>query len=408
MIVPLLATVLSLSAAFSPPPWGEGGASAGDDLEIGLVIFGPGHEVTGWFGHSALVVADRKLNQSRLYNYGEFSFDSLMLARYALGHLNFWVGERAVERTFNIYRRQGRTVRTLELALTPAERLAVARFLANNVRPENRGYLYDHFTDNCATKPRDVLDQVLGGKLKAASSAGRMTFREHTLRHTAVFLPLAWIIDFLLNDQVDGPITTWQETFLPAELEAQVRALGLIKGETINHAVGPLARDHAPLLWPGLLLIGLCAALLALAIALRTRSARALGAWTAMFALIAGIPGTALFVMWGFTDHFITYRNENILLSSPLLLLASPLGLAAALGNARAARLSRTLWSVLAVGVGVAVLVKLPGLRSIFDQVNAAQLALFVPAVLGTAFAWRLVRARPVAADPPVVEAQSA
>jgi hypothetical protein len=329
-------------------------------------------------------VRDRAHKKSRLYNYGEFSFDELMLARYLLGHLTFWVGERHVERTLDMYRRQGRTIKTLEIDLAPDERVVMARILADNVRPENKSYIYDHFTDNCATKPRDVIDRAIGGRLRAAATPGRMTLRHHALRYTSASMPVAWIIDFIMNREVDQTITTWEEAFLPLELERQVRALDLVKGETVNHATGPVPREDAVTMWPWLLALG--TALGACSLALRHRM-RALAAYTTVLALCAGAPGTALFVMWSFTDHFITYGNENILLSSPLTLLAAPLALAAARGNERAIRASRALWAGLAVAALVALAAKaLPW----FSQANAPHLALFVPAVLGTAVAWRL------------------
>ncbi len=394
MIAALLAVALSLSAAEPtakprvPPPWGTG-ASAAEDLEIGLVIFGPGPDVASWFGHAALAVKDRKLKKSRLYNYGEFSFDAVMLGRFVLGHLNFWLGERAVERTLDLYRKEGRAIRTLELALSPQERMDVARFLADNALPDNKHYRYDHFTDNCATKPRDVLDKAIGGKLQKASSTARMTLREHTLRHTSVFMPVGWALDFVLNDTVDVPLSTWEEAFLPSELERSVRAAGLVKAEVINNAVGSLARDDSPSLFPWLLLLGLLSATTSIALAMR--SPRALAAWTSVFALLGGIPGAALFVMWSFTDHVVTYGNENILLANPLTWLAGAFGVAALLGSKRALRILPSLWMVLAVGALAGLCIKvLPW----FDQANAPHLALFVPAVLGNAVAWRMCRRR--------------
>ena len=60
------------------PPWGTG-ESQGEDLAISLVTFSPGDDVASWWGHGSLVVEDRRLEQSRLYNYGMFSFDERML-----------------------------------------------------------------------------------------------------------------------------------------------------------------------------------------------------------------------------------------------------------------------------------------------------------------------------------------
>ncbi len=116
--------------AASPPPWGTG-ESQGEDLVISLVTFSPGDDVASWWGHGSLVVEDRRLGAARLYNYGMFSFDSTMLGRYAMGRLEFWVAEASVRATYRAYKRVNRDVRIQELNLTPAQRVEVARLLAD-------------------------------------------------------------------------------------------------------------------------------------------------------------------------------------------------------------------------------------------------------------------------------------
>lgn len=371
-----------------PPPWITG-ESKPEHVQVDLVLFGPGKDVTAWFGHAALVVRDTKLGKSRLYNYGEFSFDELMLARYAMGHLQFWLGQRAVENTFALYRSEKRSITSLHLTLTPEQRMEVGRFLHHNALPENKHYIYDHYTDNCATKPRDVIDHATDGMLRGAAKPARMTLREHSLRHTAAFLPLGWLIDFMLNDKVDQPITTWEEMFLPSELARNLRALGLVAGETMHETSAITARDEPPNLWPALLVIGLL--LGAASLALRKRP-RPLAWWTAIIGGVASIPGVALFVLWAFTDHFITYRNENILLSSPVTALAASLAFVAAVRHGRplgerAAKGARIAFTVLAVAAIIAVVIKL---LPWFEQENAPHLVLFVPLAVSLALAWRM------------------
>lgn len=211
--------------AASMPPWGTG-ESQGEDLAILLVTFSPGDDVPSWWGHGSLVVEDRRRQMSRLYNYGMFSFDEAMLARFAMGRLEFWVGQSSVGGTFRFYQAEDRDVRVQELNLTPEQRVVVAKRLAENVLPENREYLYHHYNDNCVTRLRDMIDVATGGQLREADRApGRMTLREHTRRYTAVNAPMSVLLDFMMNDEIDRPITKWEEAFLPDELEAQVAAL---------------------------------------------------------------------------------------------------------------------------------------------------------------------------------------
>ncbi|WNG16198.1 DUF4105 domain-containing protein [Cystobacter fuscus] len=404
----LLLTALPASAQ-ELPPWGTG-ESRGEDLTVYLVTFGPGDDVPSWFGHGSLVVEDQKLRQSRLYNYGMFSFDERMLLRYAMGRLEFWVDDASPAATFRFYRSLNRDVRLQELNLTPAQKVELGRLLAENVLPQNREYLYHHYNDNCVTRLRDALDKVLGGQLHAAASGpGRMTLREQTRRYTDVGPPMSLLLDFLMNDEIDKPATRWQEAFLPDELERQV-AEAQVKGEdgqlhplvarafTLYAAQGrPVTPAHPPNYAPVLLLLGLVLGGIAVGLALWERRTGGrvprilLGLQNVLVGLVVGIPGLALFIMWLGTDHTVTYRNENLFLANPLTVLALPLGFMWMRGSPRAREWMWRLWVVLAaLGVLGLVLKALP----LFDQDNWRLIALLLPVSVGMAGAMTLGRSR--------------
>jgi hypothetical protein len=407
---PLLLCLLGLlltaaPARAEPPPWGTG-QSQGEDLVISLVTFSPGDDVASWWGHGSLVVEDTKLKHQRLYNYGMFSFDSTMLGRYAMGRLEFWVAEAGVPRTYRAYQTLNRDVRIQELNLTPAQRVEVARLLADNVKPENRHYLYHHYNDNCVTRLRDMIDRATGGQFRQAASApGRMTLREHTRRYTAVSAPMSLLLDFLMNDEIDRPVTRWEEAFLPDELEKQVAELQIT---TPDGQKAPLVarawefytsdRPRPPAEPPGygpwLLLLGLALGGGAVGLAYWGRKGARLprvllGLENMVLGLVLGVPGTALFVMWLITDHTVTYRNENIFLANPLTLLALPLGLMLTWGSKLARSGLRVIWLVLAIsGVLGLVLKVIP----VFNQDNWRLIAFILPVSLGFAGAFHLDR----------------
>ncbi|MET0405705.1 MAG: DUF4105 domain-containing protein [Cystobacter sp.] len=400
----LLLAALPASAQ-QPPPWGTG-QSEGKDLSTYLATFGPGDDVPSWFGHGSLVMEDQRLRQSRLYNYGMFSFDERMLLRYAMGRLEFWVDDASPAGTFRFYRSLNRDVRLQELNLTPAQKQEMGRLLAENVLPQNRDYLYHHYNDNCVTRLRDAIDKALGGQLRAATSGpGRMTLRDHTRRYSAVSPPMSVLLDFLMNDEIDQPITRWREAFLPEELERQVAELQ-VKGEdgqlrplvskafTLHAAEGrPATPALPPSYGPTMLGLGLALGGLAVGLALwaRRSGGRAprilLGLNNVLVGLVLGIPGLALFIMWLGTDHTVTYRNENLFLANPLTVLALPLGFQLMRGPPR--RWMVRLWAVLAaLGVLGLVLKLLP----MFDQDNWRLIALLLPLAVGMAGAMRLMR----------------
>ncbi|MCI0569578.1 MAG: DUF4105 domain-containing protein [Myxococcaceae bacterium] len=395
----LLALVAALPARAGGalPPWASGESRA-EDLGTFLVTFGPGNDIPSWWGHAALGVEDRTQHQARLYNYGMFDFDKF--ATFALGRLEFWVADAPVLPYLRFYRGEDRDVRLLRLNLDAEGRRRMAQHLAQNVLPEHRDYLYDHYRDNCSTRLRDAIDLAVGGQLKKAlSTPGRMTLREHTRRYTSVVPAVSVLLDFAMNDTIDRPLTRWDEAFLPDELEravkeqrytnAQGQTVPLLERVDVFHSSTSRAPTPAepPDVTPWLLLLGLAwggsAALVAVWHA-RTGQALArvlLGLQTAMTGLVLGLLGTVVTLLWVLTDHTVTFRNENLFLANPLTLLALPLGVSLALGRARRTpeRLRR-LWLVLSatalLGLGLKVL-------PMFDQNNWNILALLLPVSLG-------------------------
>lgn len=406
-IAALFATlvVLPTPATAQPPPWLDG-RSRGEDLRVSLVTFGPGQwfDVASWFGHSAVVVEDTRLRQRRLYNYGMFDFGPGFLGKFAMGRLEFWVGDTTnVQGTLDYYAWQNRDVRIAELSLPPAQRADLAKALAVNVLPENREYLYDHYRDNCATRPRDLIDRASGGALmRVGDVPARLTYRGHTLRYGHVLPPMTLLMDFLENDTIDQPIRRWDEAFLPDELERLVidarvvgpdgRPVPLAPNRRVLFTAEKPPTPYEPPAW-GLwcLLIGVTGGAVAFVTgrAWRTRGSRLwrvlLGLETAAIGVLYGIPGTVLLLMGAFSNHQVTWRNENLFFANPLTLLLVPLGLLFAFGVRRAAR-----W----LG-GVTLALALLGLAGLgakglpwFDQDNWRIIALVLPVSLGFALAF--------------------
>ncbi|RKH44410.1 Lnb N-terminal periplasmic domain-containing protein [Corallococcus sicarius] len=405
----LLGLLLLTSPAHAKvPPWGTG-ESRGEDLSIWLVTFSPGDDVFAWWGHGSLVVEDRARQMQRLYNYGMYSFDDQTVVRFAKGRLEFWVGESSVNGTFRLYKSLGRDVRVQELNLTPEQRVKVAKRLADNVLPENREYLYEHYSDNCVTRLRDMIDSAVGGKLSEAERApARMTLREHTRRYTAVSPPMSLLLDFMMNDSIDKPITRREEAFLPDELEQQVAELkvpgadgqpvSLVERQWDYYVSPDRPRPPAqpPAFGPWIFALGVLLGAGALGLAAwERRGSRAarilLGLENVVVGLVLGIPGLALVVMWIGTDHVVTHHNENLFLANPVTLLAVPYGIRLMWNSAKARARLKWVWGLLAATGALGVVLKvLPW----FDQDNWRLVALILPISLGLAGASWLDRLR--------------
>ena len=392
-------------AQVQPAPWADGGVP-GQELTVKLVTFGPGDAVPSFFGHTGLVVKHDPTGRSRLYNYGMFSFDGAFLWKFARGRLVFWVGAQPVEATYRFYKRMGRDVRIQVLNLSAEAKEEMATHLEWKIKKENRTYVYNHYLDNCATRPRDLVDESVDGALKEATSEpSDWTFRGHTRRYAGHSFWMMMVMMFLENDTIDRPIQQWDAMFLPDELERHVQTLTyqkhpggpevpLVDKRRIYYDAGGRTIPEAPPThWPWTLGLGLLAGLAAVA----GRHWRAIqpestwsrvgyGLYTAWIGLLVGMPGLVLFLMSVLTDHEVTYWNENLYLSHPVTAAALPLGIALAVGVSSATRWLRWVWTVTAAtGVLLVCLKPLP----MFDQQNLLSTTLILPITLGfTVASW--------------------
>lgn len=296
---------------------------------IHVISMGPGEELFTRFGHIALMVSDRRGRVDRVYNFGTFDFsDPDLQLRYARGYLDYWLSVESYAGLARRYQYYDRDVWVRTLDLDQERVLEIKRRLEVNALPENRVYAYRHYLDNCCTRIRDLLDDALDGAISAGRDqqpTGR-TFRHWTRRALAGMPVMRSVILFSLGPAVDGPITRWDEQFLPEVLVADLdevvdqRTGRPLVGET-RHVVrrrGPPVESAIPT-WEmvtvaavaGLLLLGL---LLPAALGARGRlPARLLGVGLISWGLLAGLGGLVLVLYWTITTHTDTWNNENLL-----------------------------------------------------------------------------------------------
>ncbi len=386
-------------------PWADG-RSKGENLRIKLVTFGPGDDVPSWWGHTGLLVEDLQYRKARIYNFGLFSFDDGMLFKFAMGRLIFAAGDFSVPGYLEWYRRQNRDVRIVSLDLPADKRLQLARKLAWYVRPENRRYLYHHYDENCATRLRDLLDKAVDGALyRQADAPGRMTLRQHTRRYVGHNVFMEMLLMYLMNDSIDKPIKVWQEMFLPDELERQVMRLTYQTPDGQKRRLAadrliffkadrPPVPEWPPVHWPGALITGLLIGGIALALVWWYKSTNNdwaitwLGVWNFTIGLVLGIPGLGLALMAGFTDHTVTYYNENLLLANPLTVLLIPYGFMLARQKAKALRGLQIIWYIhLAAALLLLALKILPA----FDQDNFLVICFILPIICGFSLAFYIL-----------------
>ena len=131
-------------------------------IKVSLITYYPGNEVFEVFGHSEILISD---STGKYYiNYGVFDFNSPgFVTRYIMGETDYLCAIMPPEHDGGI--KDGRKMVQQDLNLTPAQAQQVWDMLSWNVQPENREYRYRHFSDNCSTRPRDVIETAIGHEI---------------------------------------------------------------------------------------------------------------------------------------------------------------------------------------------------------------------------------------------------
>lgn len=350
----LLALLAALVAGAAPAGAQEQEAP-GSELTVFLLTMGPGDAVWERFGHNAIWIRDRVLGTDVAYNYGLFDFDQDgFVVRLVRGHMLYWMAGWDAGSMVESYAANGRSVYAQELNLPPERRRALKDFLEWNARPENSEYRYDYYRDNCSTRVRDALDLALGGELyRQLDDVERAaTYRTHTQRLTADDLPVSTGLLLALGSPVDHGLTAWEESFIPMELRAHVRRVRvsgpdgepvpLVAAErTLFEAGRAPPPEVPPGRVPGYLLVGVLAGGLLWWSgrhgAERRDAAVAYVILGVAWSLLAGSFGTVIAGLWGLSDHWATYANQNVLQANPLSLLLVPL-IPIAIRRARSAK----------------------------------------------------------------------
>lgn len=140
-----------------------------DSIRISLLTCASGEEIYSLFGHTAIRYENYTRGIDAVFNYGIFNFNAPnFILRFALGETDYQLGVTDYERFAAEYYYLERDVWQQELNLTVQEKEKLIMLLEENYRPENRIYRYNFFYDNCATRPRDLIEKSIDGTLQYA------------------------------------------------------------------------------------------------------------------------------------------------------------------------------------------------------------------------------------------------
>ena len=104
------------------------------------------------------------------------------------------------------------------LNLTPEQARAVSNALFNGAQPDNRTYRYNYVLDNCSTRPRDIVEAVVGESLQYPPMPSGLTFRSMMHRYNTNYAWQQFGIDLALGSGLDYELDARQQMFAPISL----------------------------------------------------------------------------------------------------------------------------------------------------------------------------------------------
>ncbi|GAE82490.1 hypothetical protein JCM10512_696 [Bacteroides reticulotermitis JCM 10512] len=137
--------------------------------------------------------------------------------RFALGETDYQLGATDYEYFAKEYEYDGRSVWQQVLNLTNEEKTELIRLLEENYRPQNRVYRYNFFYDNCATRPRDKIEESIEGQVVYPTTPpdNARSFRDIVHQYCQGHPWARFGIDLCVGSDADAPITRRQMMFAP-------------------------------------------------------------------------------------------------------------------------------------------------------------------------------------------------
>ncbi len=301
-----------------------------DSVHVSLVTFYPGSEPHNIWGHSEIRVQQGPVDV--YFNYGVFDFQApAFMWRFMLGQTDYLC--QPVPRAYAMLGMENRRMVEQELNLPQDKAIMVRDFLWNNAQPENRTYRYKFLSDNCSTRPRDIIEMAAGEGLRyPAMSDSTVTYRDILAHYCRNYAWERFGIDLVLGWDVDTVLDQRATMFIPmllmdavagATITTDSTTTSLVKATTVPIDKSTEGNVRPPTPW---YLSPMTVAVLVLALTLmvtwRDWRRHDVARWfdTILFST-GGLAGCLLFFLIFFSTHEATSPNINIAWLNPLLLL---------------------------------------------------------------------------------------
>ena len=315
-----------------------------DSIKVSLVTFYPGSEPHNIWGHSEIRVQQGPIDL--YFNYGVFDFQApAFMWRFMLGQTDYMCVP--VPRAYATIGMEERRMVEQELNLPQDRAIAVRDFLWNNAQPENRTYRYKFLSDNCSTRPRDIIEMAAGESLQyppfspstaltGNSNGTDVTYRDILAHYCRNYAWERFGIDLVLGWDLDTVIDQRATMFIPmllmdavagATITVDGETMPLVKATTVPIDKSTNGNVRPPTPWYlSPLTIAILVLALTLLVSCRDWRRQELSRWfDSLLFTIGGLAGCILFFLIFFCSHEATSPNINIVWLHPLLLLLAVL-----------------------------------------------------------------------------------
>ena len=301
-----------------------------DSVHVSLVTFYPGSEPHNIWGHSEIRVTQGPVDL--YFNYGVFDFQApAFMWRFMLGKTDYLC--QPVPRAYATLGMENRRMVEQELNLPQDRAIMMRDFLWNNAQPENRTYRYKFLSDNCSTRPRDIIEMAAGEGLQyPAMEDTTVTYRDILAHYCRNYAWEKFGIDLVLGWDVDTVLDQRATMFIPmilmdAVADATIRTdsltMPLVKATTVPVDASTAGKVKPPTPWYiSPMAVALLVLLLTLLVSGRDWRRRDVYRWfDTMLFTTGGLAGCLIFFLIFFSTHEATSPNINIAWLHPLLLL---------------------------------------------------------------------------------------
>lgn len=303
------------------------------EAKFGLVTVSTGSSddaIYQIWGHTVLHLNDPINGINECYDYGTFSFDQPgFIVKFLKGTLPYQMAKYDFQTFIQHYKNnENRSASEQILNLSDQQKEDLHVFLTKNYLPENRQYSYRFFYYNCASRIRDILQQVCKDSLQFSPTLhADSTYRQWIDKYASKKMP--WTnfgMSLAIGLPSDEKTKESGAMFLPDNLAMGFDSAVIFHNNQkqpfvlskIQHTLVNVPEISTSIFSP-FFLFTLFFGLIAIYTfwQIKTKNNKLL--FDLIFFTILGITGWFILGLWFLTDHGVTENNMNVIWTLPLM-----------------------------------------------------------------------------------------